>query len=94
MVTDDLITPVADDEVDDVVIGAESMRRIRALNITSCDFCPDGCVDLDCYRCYSPLNPDGLRRLAANLATAAALCQAWQLGRIAGWIPGGGQAAP
>jgi hypothetical protein len=43
----------------------------------------DLCGDLDCYYCRSPLRPANLRTLARNLATAAALCRAWQLG--AGW---------
>lgn len=68
--------------------------------LTSCDFCGDlGCCDPDCYRCHSLLSPEGLRTLAKNLTTAAALCRSWQLGYVYGsdprmndgapeWVPG------
>lgn len=64
--------------------------------MSSCDFCPDGCCDLDCYRCYSPLRPENLRTLAENLAIAAALCWSWHLGHGVWqvWQPGCGWSAP
>lgn len=66
------------------------------VEITSCDCCPEGCVDHDCYQCYSPLRPENLRRLAKNLATAAALLRSFELGRAAwwAWTPGCGEGAP
>jgi hypothetical protein len=51
---------------------------VRDTNLTSCDFCGDsGCCDPDCWKCHSPLRPENLQRLAANLATAAMLCRSW-----------------
>ena len=47
------------------------------------------CSDPDCWRCYSPLRPENLRRLAGNLAIGAALCRAWQhRGDDPTWRPG------
>lgn len=63
------------------------------LDLTSCDFVGDsGCVDPDCWQCHSPLGPENLRTLAGNLATAALLCWAWQLGNVCPtWKPGCGE---
>lgn len=65
------------------------IASVRDLDLTSCDFCGDGCCDPDCYRCYSPLRPENLRTLAKNLAAAAMLCRAWQMrGDDPAWRPG------
>lgn len=67
----------------------------HAMNWDGCFGCGDeGCVDEDCYYCHSPLRPPNLRRLAQNLATAAGLCKAWELGQgPKGWKPGCGMSA-
>lgn len=91
--TDEIVTPVDSNDV----LDEAALDRIRALDITSCDFCPDGCVDPECYRCYSPLRPECLRQLAANLATAAGLCRSFALARGTrqeAWRPGCGWPAP
>jgi hypothetical protein len=65
------------------------LQRIRDLDLSSCDFCESGCSDPDCWRCYSPLRPDNLRRLAKNLAVAAMLCRAWDQRDVdPAWRPG------
>lgn len=66
---------------------------LRDLDLSSCDFVGDsGCVDPDCWRCHSPLGPENLRTLAANLASAALLCRAWQLRDVCPtWKPGCGE---
>jgi hypothetical protein len=76
------------------------------LDLTSCDFCEGGCDHPNCYRCHSSFRPENLRTLAQNLAAAAALCRAWQLGRglsanstqlwvrVPKWSPGCGLEAP
>lgn len=52
----------------------------------------EGCCEPDCWWCHSPLGPENLRRLAENLATAALLCCAWQLGDLCPtWEPGCGK---
>ena len=49
----------------------------------------DGCCDLECWRCYSPLSPSHLRTLAQNLASAGMLCRAWQQrDQDSTWRPG------
>jgi len=59
---------------------------------------PSGCFNPNCYACHSPLRPANLRLLAQNLATAATLCRAWQLGDVmdgpSKWAPGCGMEAP
>lgn len=69
---------------------ADIQRIVRDLDLTSCDFVGDsGCVDLDCWRCHSPLRPENLRTLARNLAAAAMLCRAWHLRDLEpAWRPG------
>jgi hypothetical protein len=91
---------------DDIPLTEADLKMIRDLDLTSCDFVGDsGCCDPDCWQCHSPLRPENLRRLAENLATAAILCRAWQLGWVAGsdprmddgspeWRPGCGSEAP
>ena len=65
------------------------LQRIRDLDLSSCDFCESGCSDPDCWRCYSPLRPDNLRRLAKNLAVAEMLCRAWDQRDVdPAWRPG------
>jgi hypothetical protein len=74
----------------------------HALNWDGCLGVGDeGCVDESCYYCHSPLRPPNLRRCAQNIAIAAALCRAWELGRVYGsdprmtgpeeWKPGCGE---
>lgn len=78
---------------DDEMIPAEReevIRRVRALDLTSCDFAGDaGCAYPECWRCYSPLRPENLRALAANITIASMLCRAWRLCRDdSTWWPG------
>jgi hypothetical protein len=76
------------------------------IELTSCGFVGDeGCIDPTCWQCHSPVGPTNLRALAKNLAIAAMLCRAWQLGWTVGsdprmddgapeWRPGCGSEAP
>ena len=74
---------------EDVPLTEADYQSIRDLNLTSCDFCGGGCVDPDCWQCYSPIGPENLRQLAKNIASAAMLCRAWQLrGEDPTWRPG------
>lgn len=54
------------------------------LDLTSCDFCGGGCVDPECWQCYSPIGPHALRRLAENIKVAAMLTRAGKRGFDAG----------
>ena len=64
-------------------------KMIQELDLSSCDFCPSGCTDDDCYRCYSPLRPENLRTFAKNLVAAAMRCRSWQLrDKDPAWRPG------
>lgn len=75
---------------DDKPLTEADLQSIRDLNLTSCDFVGDsGCCDPDCWQCHSPIGPENLRRLAANIAAAAMLCRAWQLREgDPAWYPG------
>ena len=56
--------------------------------LTSCDFVGDsGCCNPDCWQCHSGIGPENLRTLAKNLVAAAALCRAWQIGRLSTSLP-------
>ena len=79
---------------------------VRATGLISCDFVGDsGCSDPTCWQCHSPVGPAALRCFAKNIAIAAVLCRAFQLGFTAGsdprmsddapeWCPGCGMEAP
>jgi hypothetical protein len=88
-VLDEMIASLEASLPPEAPLTKEDLARIRELDLTSCDFCGDGCCDPDCWRCYSPLAPDNLRTLAGNLKIAAMLCRAWELrGQEPAWRPG------
>jgi hypothetical protein len=73
-----------------VDVPAQDRTPVFTFDISSCHAVGDaGCCDPDCWYCHSPIGPENLRRLADNLATAAALCRAWQLRDLdPAWRPG------
>jgi hypothetical protein len=76
------------DATSDTPLTAADLEALRRLELTSCDFVGDyGCNDPTCWQCHSPVGPANLRSLAKNLAIAAMLCRAWQLGWVAGSDP-------
>ena len=89
-VLDDMMESLEASLPPETPLTEEDLARIRAIDLTSCDFVGDsGCCDPDCWRCHSPLCPENLRTLAKNLAQAAMLCRAWQLrGEDPEWRPG------
>ena len=81
---------------------ASDLTGLRSCDTTG----DDGCCDEECWYCHAPLNPSALRTLAANLAVAGALCDAFDDGEMYGmrymrsdrearqqWRPGCGRSA-
>ena len=88
-VLDEMLASLEAKQTEQPPLPEVTLQMIRDLDLTSCDFCGDGCCDEDCYRCYSPLRPENLRTLAKNLSAAAMLCRAWNMhDAVPTWRPG------
>ncbi len=55
---------------------------IDGLMLRSCDFCPDGCCNMDCSYCYGWFDKDAPRTFALNVRDALNAQRAFDAGIV------------